>query len=45
LDVDVLQIVLARAANRDVGDGHSGTFEELDRVLLRRLAMWVAWEA
>jgi hypothetical protein len=25
LDVDVLQVVLARAANRDVGDGHSGT--------------------
>jgi hypothetical protein len=26
LDVDVLQVVLARAANRDVGDGHSGDF-------------------
>jgi hypothetical protein len=25
LDVDVLQVVLARAANRDVGDGHLGT--------------------
>jgi hypothetical protein len=36
--------VLARAANRDVGDGHSG-LEELGQVLLRRLAMWVAWEA